>query len=355
MQDRLAAAFPFSHIYVEQEALNWPDSRLLLSRFPRAEVITIRHYKDVFNRPRQMWRSQKASQKLILAVRRSEFLYPGSPNTSDCGFEHFFYTTPVLNCLYDCIYCYLQGLFQSANKVVFVNTEDFFTQVDRALALNSPIYLCISYDTDLLAFEGVLPLSRRWIEFARQRNLLTIEIRTKSANFSALKDLAPTDNVILAWTLSPKEICQRYESSAPPLETRIQAINKAVERGWKVRICVDPILLVPGWRDIYSRFVSQDLARISSAALGDINLGFFRMNGDYLKRLKKMRPREDILADDFVEHQHTASYSSSRCAEAKAEVQRLLEPHLPSGAKIRWTVVGDELSSTGGMVRTIPS
>ena len=41
----------FSHIYVERDAFGFELTDLALSKFPRATVIKIGHYKDVFNRP----------------------------------------------------------------------------------------------------------------------------------------------------------------------------------------------------------------------------------------------------------------------------------------------------------------
>src|SRR5690606_27139140 len=108
----------------------------------------------------------------------------------------------ILNCIYDCHYCYLQGLYPSANIVIFVNIEDFFGAVDRQLE-GGTLYLCPSYDTDLLALEGIVPYASRWIEFAGTRQGLRMELRTKSANYGAIAHLKPVEQVILAWSLSP--------------------------------------------------------------------------------------------------------------------------------------------------------
>lgn len=39
---------PFSHIYVEREVAEDPETKRILTQFPQAEVIDIDHYKDVF-------------------------------------------------------------------------------------------------------------------------------------------------------------------------------------------------------------------------------------------------------------------------------------------------------------------
>ena len=41
---------PFSHIYVEKEIRNHKRTKEILERFPKAQVIAIDHYKDVFCR-----------------------------------------------------------------------------------------------------------------------------------------------------------------------------------------------------------------------------------------------------------------------------------------------------------------
>ena len=37
----------------------------------------------------------------------------------------------MLNCVYDCSYCFLQGMFNSANYLVFVNYEDYFKEIEK--------------------------------------------------------------------------------------------------------------------------------------------------------------------------------------------------------------------------------
>ena len=114
----------FSHIYIEEGALEFEVTRAVLARFEQASVIPISSYKDVFNRPQQEWQTQKQSQKLILAVKPDDLLYKASDIAPDFGHEHFYYNTPLLNCVYDCSYCFLQGLYPSANLVFFVNQAD---------------------------------------------------------------------------------------------------------------------------------------------------------------------------------------------------------------------------------------
>ncbi len=263
----------------------------------------------MFSRNDQDWRLQKRSNNLILAVRRDHFLYEGKEITPDFGNQRFFYNALVLNCIYDCDYCYLQGMFPSANVVMFVNHEDYLAQTALELE-KGPMYLAISYDTDLLAFENIIPYSKNWIDFTRNHPDLTIEIRTKSSNFRSIKQLEPAENVILAWTLSPDEIIEKYEKKTPPLRSRLRALNDAIEAGWQVRICFDPMLKIPGWENYYSNMVEQVMNTIPYEKVRDFSIGVFRMNKEYLRRIRRHRTDTDILFQDFEVENGISTYHS---------------------------------------------
>ena len=211
----------FSHIYVEKRVLSHPFTKKILSKFPKSQIIEIEHYKDKFNSYSQNFRAQKNSQKLILAKKESPFLYEISDLIQRQD-SNFLYTTPMLNCVYDCHYCFLQGMYPSANIVLFVNVEDFFEEVDKYLKAHSHLFLSISYDTDLLAVENIFNIAKKWIEFAKDKPL-KIEIRTKAIN---VDKLPLNKNTILSFSLSPQEIIDRYELHTPSLKARIKAIQK---------------------------------------------------------------------------------------------------------------------------------
>ena len=197
----------FSHIYLEKDAIGYPLSELALSKFSESTIVQIDHYKDIFNRKGQNFQLQKKSMKLILAIKREPLLYDGSSMIQDYMTPNVYYNTPILNCLYNCDYCFLQGMYDSGNLVVFVNDQEMMGAIDERVSNpldpSKPTVISISYNTDLLAMENILPLCRRWINYVKGKKDTVIEIRTKSALFNAISDMNPIDNVILSWTLSP--------------------------------------------------------------------------------------------------------------------------------------------------------
>ena len=322
----------FSHLYIERAAEKYAMTKHLLSRFSKAKRIFIDNYKDVFARPGQHFQTQKRSIKLILAVKRGHLIYQGSNNAQDFGYSNFHYNANILNCVYNCDYCYLQGMYPSANIVVFVNMEDYFSATNIAINQrtdpDAPLYLAISYDTDLLALESIVPYCREWIEYSRKKNNLLIEIRTKSANYRSLNNLSPHDQVILAWSLAPKTVASRYEINTPSLERRLESASQAIDDGWAVRLCFDPILLVPNWREIYSQFVKETFEKIPAEKIRDISIGTFRMNSEYLKRIKKQRADSDILYFPYETTGRVVSPSQKIKEEINSEISMFLESYI---------------------------
>jgi len=167
--------------------------------------------------------------------------------------------------------------------------------VDRQLE-SGPLYLCPSYDTDLLALEGIVPYASRWIEFAGIRQGLRIELRTRSANYSAIAGLTPVEQVILAWSLSPYEVVRRYERLAPSLKARLTAIKAALQDGWQVRLCFEPLIKIHNWQQVYREFLDEVFSIIPAEKVFDANIGVFRMSKEQFKRISRLRSDTDVFA-----------------------------------------------------------
>lgn len=317
----------FSHIYIEEKALNYPNTRKILKHFPKSERVEIHHYKDVFSRNRQNYSLQKESPKLILAVKEDHFIYDGATVCESFGNSHFYYTSIIMNCVYDCEYCYLQGMYTTANIVVFVNIEDYFHAVEKLLMKHS-VYLSISYDTDLLAFENIAGYVRQWIQFAEQHEDLKIEIRTKSANFKSIEDLNAEENIILAWTLSPVEMIKCYENKTPFLNNRLSGIKTAIEKGWQVRLCFDPLLYTKNWEIAYKDFIEKTFAEIQGKDILDVSIGAFRVSKDYLKRMKKQRRNSVILNYPFDIVEGVCCYNHDLSQRMVEYVYKLTKKHV---------------------------
>jgi DNA repair photolyase len=120
-----------------------------------------------------------------------------------------------------------------------------------------PVYLCISYDTDLLAAEGLTGYAREWADFAASHPDLTIEIRTKSAHRQIWDNLPALPGLIYAFTISPQPVIERFEHGTPDLENRLESAAAAMRCEHPVRLCFDPILYLPDWQTHYQEMAGM--------------------------------------------------------------------------------------------------
>ncbi len=273
-------------IYIENTLKNKKETTIILDKIKPENIIYINHYKDILNQSGGNWRFQKNIQKIVLAERKDNFYYKGSYLTPNFGYDYFYYNTLAINCLYDCSYCYLQGMYNTPNLVLFLNNYDFINETKKLLQNNpnQQFYFAISYDTDLLALEYLYPYCSEWINFAKEHHNLTIEIRTKSSICAITRQFKNINNVIFSWSILPEFLVKKFEPATPPLENRLTAINTYLDSGFKVMLCIDPLILIPNYEKIYSEFIHHINQKIDLQNIFKISIGTFRMNKDYFKK-----------------------------------------------------------------------
>ncbi|MBO94698.1 MAG: hypothetical protein CMI32_07360 [Opitutales bacterium] len=330
----------FSHIYVEEEAYNYPLCFDILNCFSKSVIIKVDSYKDIVSRTKQAFSLQKKSKCLVIAVKKSGFLYDYSRFAQDIGQKNLFYNALTINCLYDCSYCYLQGMSSSANLVSFINLQDFFSETEEAILnrkyTNYPFVLCLSLDTDILSFENIVPYCRKWINFAYRHKDFIAEIRTKSTNFHSISGLEPTDRVLLAWTLSPNEVASRYEQGAPSPKQRVLAAKEAVDRGWRIRLCFDPVIPIDGWRELYTECVNEAFGALPIDGIQDATVGTFRMAADHLRVARKNRPEVELLHQNWEVRDGVVALPRDEQAEVTTFIKGLILKWLPDNHIYVW-------------------
>ena len=333
----------FQHIYVEEAILQSPDVERVLRKFPKAKVIPIRHYKDVFNRKKQGRLPQSRSRKLILAKKEGQRLYDGAVVCQDFSESHFCYTSLLMNCPFHCAYCYLQGMYPSSNLVMFLNLEDYFSDCRKWIAEKGSLYLCISYDTDLLAMEGVYPYVEEFARFLNQENALRIEVRTKAGGEGLWRKMQrlplssdARKRMIFAFTLSPEEIIEEAEEGTARLSSRIFAIQKALEEGYLVRLCFDPMIYHPRWKELYGDLLQEVFEKIPMEQIHDCSVGSFRISESYLKAMGKALPSSPHTQFPYENTGGYYHYPKELMEEMEGFLYSRLQEKLPKEKIFRW-------------------
>ena len=301
----------FNFIYVEKSIQKHPRTLKILSQFPKSTVITCEHYGEIFNRHQQDFRIQKKDPCLILAEKHNKRIMPAPPEYG-LNTTHNYYFSHMLNCIYDCRYCFLQGMFQSAHNVIFVNYEDFIEDI-RALAVKTkePTWFYSGYDCDSLALDPITGFSKSFIEAVSLIDNAFLELRTKSTQVRRLLEMKPRDNVICAFSLSPAAVIKTLEHQTPSLAARLSAAKKLQLAGWPVALRLDPILFIENFKAEYKFLIEQITEQLDFKTLHSITIGAFRLPKGFFKTVKNLYPEEPLFSSQFSSDNGHVSYEKS--------------------------------------------
>ena len=318
-------------IYIEKAILQHPRVLAILARFPKAGRITCDRYTQVFNPKSQNFRIQKLNPALILAEKHQHFVLP-APLGYGIGATHNYYFSHVLNCLYDCRYCFLQGMYQSAHYVLFVNYEDFQADIEQ-LCQQSPaetLHFFSGYDGDSLALEPVTAFTEHFLPvFARLPNAF-LELRSKSTQVRSLLNRQPLSNCVVAFSLSPDAIARKVEAKAPSLQRRLDALIKVQAQGWQIGLRFDPLIYTSDYREQYQQLFAQVFAAIDLTQLHSVSLGTFRLPDAFFKKIHKLYPEEKLLAGVFENQKGMISYSNHIEQDMMNYCSEQLLNHIPT-------------------------
>lgn len=325
----------FSHIYIERKVLQHPRTEQILAQFPNGRRIVIEHYKDVFCRRGQNPEQQIEAKALILAEKTGTLVYDGAKVCQSFGNEYFYYTSCVMNCLYNCEYCYLKGMYPSGHMVVFVNIEDIFAEVEDILKEHSA-YICVSYDTDLMGIENIVHYVKLWIDFCKKHDNLKIEIRTKCGRKDLWEKYPVDKNVIFAFTISPEYIVEHCEHHTSSMMMRLESAKAALEQGFSVRLCFDPMIYCPNWQSHYEQMMDMVVQMINMSELTDVSIGSFRISQDYLKKMRRNAPTSQVVQFPYQNVRGVYQYPPELLEKMENFLVEYLKKFVPEDKIFRW-------------------
>ena len=290
----------FNTIYIEEQVADHLRTREICARYPQAAQVPCNRYGEVFNRKNQDFRLQKQKPALILAHKHAGRVLE-APEGYGIGGSSNYYFSHMLNCLYDCRYCFLQGMYRSAHYVVFVNYEDFESDMEQLLDGNSEHWFFSGYDCDSLALEPVTGFIKHFLPFFAAHPAAKLEIRTKSTQVRNLLATQPLANAVIAFSFTPEEIHHTLEHKVPALDKRLEAIAKLQQAGWSTGLRFDPLIYTPDYREQYRRLFRQVFEKIDAGQLHSVSFGPFRLPRSFFRNIVKLYPYEPLFAGRFCE------------------------------------------------------
>ena len=296
-------------IYIEEEIIDHPITKRIIKNLPRAQKIEIRRYQELFNKRHQNFRLQKKNPVLILAKKHDNFVLP-VPAGFGMDAQKNFYFSHMYNCLYDCKYCFLQGMYSSAHYVLFVNYEDFFKSISDTVDKNPNCSMTFfsGYDCDSLAFEKVSGFAKHSLDFFSKIPAVELELRTKSIVTSALIERDPIKNCIVAFSLSPQKISDILDKKAPSVARRNSALKQLAKEGWSIGLRFDPLIYCSGWEDLYSELIADIMDDLDPSSVHSVSHGPLRFPKEMHKKIVKLNPDDRLFSFPMENKGEIVSY-----------------------------------------------
>jgi spore photoproduct lyase len=134
--------------------------------------------------------------------------------------------------------------------------------------------------TDSLALDPQTGYSHKILDIIEKFPDIVFEFKTKSAHVENLIGYKKVlRNIVVSWSLNPREVIEREELFTPDLISRLGAIEKVQAHGYKIGIHFDPILIFEGWQAAYLELVKEiakivDPSRIAWWSLGALRFPY---------------------------------------------------------------------------------
>lgn len=320
-------------IYIERAVADHPRTKLIADRYPKANRIEIDRYGEVFNSHSQNFRIQKHNPALILAEKQNKKVMP-TPSQYETGGGAHYYFSHMLNCVYDCRYCFLQGMLRSANYLVFVNYEDFVEDI-KDVALRhandtKPAWFFSGYDCDSLAYEPVTQFADYCVPAFKDISNAVLELRTKSTQIRSLLKRDAQDNVVIAYSLSPESVVNDVEQGTPSAAKRIDALQKLQQHGWRIGLRFDPIIWHENYLADYQQLVHDVFQKLDASRIDSLTLGGFRLPKGFYKTMHKLHPEHWLFSAGLDEQKGMVTYQADIEAQALKAVGEMCEAYMES-------------------------
>ena len=292
-------------LFIEEGAEDYPLTRHVLKKL---SGIPVRHIVETESVVDEIKRTSPdvfgaGKKHLVLSRFKGSLLKkcPGiSPGMVCCN---YYIVNLMKNCIYDCSYCFLQGFLENNPLLVaFMNVDDFLAELNGVFEAHPERNYRVGTGelADSLALEELLPYSDQLIPFFNERKNAVLELKTKSDQVAALLKQENTKNVIVSWSLNPQQVIEREEKGTPGIKQRLEAARLCHEKGYRIGIHFDPIIIFPGWESAYEDLVRQLFATIPPENIEWISLGSFRYRSQLKKIIQERHEDTQLFTSEHV-------------------------------------------------------
>jgi len=213
-------------------------------------------------------------------------LFRTTPANTVC--PNFFVLDHAHGCTFRplCRYCYLKDGVYDMTPFAYGDRAALLAEVSAWIADDGhEVFLANAGNlSDSFAFEDRRPLAadlvdlfRREAEAAGKPHTLLFVTKGARREAAALDGLAPCRNVIVSFSVNAAEAARDHERGAPAPAERLDFAARLQEKGWRVRVRLDPMMVGYGYGEVV-----EDLRRLAPER---VTLGTLRADPPLAPRL----------------------------------------------------------------------
>lgn len=270
-----------SKIYYEPEVLDYKLGRELQDKYRELPWVPIENHNNIEElRTKENKEFQNLKTLLILGTRKT---HKYSPN-----FKVSDYLVPFTSsgCTAMCLYCYLVCNYNKCSYLrIFVNREQMMDRLIRfSEKADTEQVFEIGSNSDLV-LENTITGNLPWIieEFTRaEKGKITFP--TKFNMVEPLLGLKHQGRVIFRMSVNPQYIISNVEIGTASLLHRIDALNKMAEADYPVGILIAPVILLDGWKEMYTELLDTLADRLSEKVKNTMFIEIIFMTYSFIHR-----------------------------------------------------------------------
>jgi len=287
------------HIYLDKNAAQTPLAKRVLRTLSGIPVTVVTD-KEAFLKSIGEMPLTTGKKNLWLTRFKGNFLKPCPATGTEYLCCRYWVLNAQTHCPLDCTYCILQNYLNIPLITVYVNIKNIAQEIDSRISGEPGRLFRMGTGelTDSLAFDTVTHFNEQLIRHALKKKMI-LEIKTKTDLVRHLPDI-PKRNVLISWSLNPRDFIKTQEFKSAPLEKRLKAAALAVRKGYRLGFHFDPLLMLPGWKEKYSALIGELTRKVPENEVMWISLGSLRFPPSLKKIIEERFPGTGITTAEFI-------------------------------------------------------
>ena len=204
-------------------------------------------------------------------------------------------------CFYQCDWCYLKITYRAAFPFITIRAQydRIKSQLQKRLKqFKASLIFSTGELADSLAMEHLTGGAQEFIPWFGQTDNGYLFMLTKSDNVNEILDLPHNGHTIIAWSINNEIVSRKFEIEAPLFEARLEAAYKVQNAGYPLRLRIDPVVPISGWKTAYSDTIRKIFEKVSPER---VTIGTLRFAEQFYKCRKNLFTTGNELMQ-FVEN-----------------------------------------------------